>query len=84
MTEDTRDFIERSISLSEATNGRKPSPEELAATLVLHAPHKRGAILDQITAEGQRSEHTVRQAADRMPYERALREAHLKALAVGK
>jgi hypothetical protein len=81
---DDRDFITRSIELSEATNGRRPSPDELAATLLLHAPAKRGAILDQIKAEGQRSEHTVRQAADRLPYERALREAHLQALAVGK
>ena len=81
---DDRDYPERSISLSEATDGVKPTPEALANTLLLHSQAKRGAILDQIKADLKDKHLTARQAADHLGYERALWDAHRKALAVGK
>lgn len=83
MTDD-RDYLERSISLSETTNGVKPTPEALAKTLLLHSPSRRGAILEQMKADLQNKEYTARQAADYLGYERALWNAHRRALEAGK
>ncbi len=81
---DDRDFIERTISLNELTMGVKPTPETLANALLLRGPHARGAILEQLKADAQNREFTAKQSADRLSYERALWDAHRKALAVGK
>jgi hypothetical protein len=74
MTDD-RDYIQKTIELSEATNGRKPTPEELAVHFLAHGREKRGQILDSIKTSSRNQEYTIKQAADRMAYERALSRA---------
>jgi hypothetical protein len=81
---DERDFIQRSISLNQTMGQGTPTPEELAAQFSLYGARARAARLEYLKGELANREHTPREAAEHLRYERALRGIHEKLVAVGK
>lgn len=76
MAEDSRDYIDRSISASEKMLGREPTPADIAGEFARMDLRSRSAVLLQMEADSIGSEMTVTEAARRLPYQRALKGTH--------
>jgi hypothetical protein len=82
MAEDTRDYIERSISSYEKALGREPTPADIAGGFAKMDNHTRVSVLLQMEADN--GPLSVNKAAKRVRYESALRKTHKALLEVGR
>jgi hypothetical protein len=69
--EDTRDYIERSISAHEKLLGREPTPTDIAASFAKMDSQTRAHILLQMEADN--GPLSVNKAAKRVRFESAIR-----------
>lgn len=80
--EDTRDYIERSISAHEAALGRDPTPSDIATEFAKMDNQTRSLILSGMKADD--GALSVREAAKRVRFESALRNTHKMLREVGR
>jgi hypothetical protein len=75
--EDKRHYIDQVQALSRGYNGRELSPAELALEFAKHDVHDRVTALDGFERERTSGEPlSIREAARRLAFERALRDTH--------
>jgi hypothetical protein len=88
MAEDTRDYIERSISSYEKALGREPTPADIAGGFAKMDNHTRVSVLTQMEADRGDPQNpeplTLNQAAKRVRFETALRNTHKALREVGR
>lgn len=76
MAEDTRNYIERSISASEKMLGREPTPDDIATEFARMDLRTRSGVLLQMEADLADRPMTISEAARFNRYERALKGTH--------
>ena len=87
MAEDDRDFIERTVDRSMLLNGKKPTPEYVGKELAKLPIAERVDVLDQMNHRSRTLSNalkrgvdegslTIKEAAERISYERAMRGTH--------
>ena len=75
MAEDSRDYIERTLSRSRDYDGREMTPAEMATTFARCDVHARVSALEEIK-HTQGEPRSLREAAKRLNYARVLRNTH--------
>lgn len=83
MSEDTRDFIQKTQSRSVGYNGKELSPDEMATEFMKCDIDTRVNALESIEA-GNRGELTPEEAAKAYAYQKALRDTHERLRKVGR
>ena len=82
MAEDTRDVIEQIQSKAHGYHGRELTPAEMATEFAKFDIGERVDALDRLNADS--APLSISEAAKRLPYERALRNAHEPLRKVGR
>jgi len=76
MSEDTRDYIDRTLAKCENMWGRQATPEELAKEFARLPLADRAEELTRMGADNTREFSTAKEAARNYRYERAMRDMH--------